>query len=110
MPSYGHPQHFRCARAALALWIYHLFRVMLVRVPVHGMQGGWKSNIKKRYVLSFSRSPGGSAAKDAVEHAVTRHQKTINLKAARAEGDYLHGWQNRIKNKKAKGHAEAAKR
>jgi hypothetical protein len=29
---------------------------------------------------------GGSDAKDAVEHAVTRHQKTMNLKAARAEG------------------------
>jgi hypothetical protein len=39
MPPYGHPQHFRCARAALALWVYHFFRVMLVRVPVRGMQG-----------------------------------------------------------------------
>jgi hypothetical protein len=51
------------------------------------MQGGWEKQIKNDNDLSFSRSPGGSDAKDAVGHAVTRHQKTINLKAARAEGD-----------------------
>jgi hypothetical protein len=51
MPPYGHPQHLRCARAALALWVYHFFRVMLVRVPVRGMQGVLEDHQKD---LSFS--------------------------------------------------------
>jgi hypothetical protein len=41
---------------------------------------------KQQKDLSFQPAPGGSDAKDAVGHAATRHQKTINLKAARAEG------------------------
>ena len=45
------PQHLRCARAALAVWVYHFFRVMLVRVPVHGMQGPLEGQQTKTCLL-----------------------------------------------------------
>jgi hypothetical protein len=76
------PLLLRCA--VWDLWFDNVCSRMRVRGPAHGMQGVL-GKYKKRYVLRFSHSLGGSDAKDAFRHAASKDRRSKGPKAARAE-------------------------